>query len=166
MSAAVHEEIRPRTAARLCAVQALYQMEMGGGSAESIVTQFVEHRFSEVVDGFDYRNADTALFGSIVRGASLNRPQLDEMISGSLVEGWTLERLDNLLRATLRAGVYELLFTPDVPVKVVLNEYVDIAHGFFEGAEPGLVNGILDTIGRLLRAGELEHQGEPATPSQ
>ena len=159
------EKIRPRTAARLCAVQALYQMEMGGGSAESIVTQFVEHRFIEVVDGFDYRDADTAHFGRIVRGASANREQLDEVISGSLVEGWTLERLDNLLRATLRAGVFELLFTPDVPVKVVLNEYVDIAHGFFEGAEPGLVNGILDAIGRLLRAGELEHLSESATPS-
>ena len=159
-------ELRPRTAARLCAVQALYQMEMGGGSAEHIVTQFVEHRIGEVIDGFDCRKTDTVLFGRIVRGVAANQQQLDEMISGALTEDWTLVRLERLLRATLRAGVFELLFAPDVPVRVVLNEYVDIAHGFFEGAKPNLINGILDRLAHLLRAGELGHQSEPAAPSQ
>ena len=166
MIADSHSEIRPRTAARLCAVQALYQMEVGGGSPEHTITQFLEHRIGEIVDGLDYGNTDTVLFGRIVRGASTNRQQLDELISDSLVEDWTLARLDNLLRAALRAGVFELLYAPDIPVKVVLNEYVDIAHGFFEGAEPALLNGVLDKIGHLLRASELEHQSERATPSQ
>ena len=164
MNASEHKVIRPRTAARLCAVQALYQMEMSGGSAEHTITQFLDYRIGEVVDGFDCRKTDTAMFGRIVRGAKLNQQQLDELIAGSLTEDWTLARLDKILRVTLRAGAYELLYAPDVPVRVILNEYVDIAHSFFEGAEPGLLNGILDRIGHLLRADELEHQSERATP--
>ena len=155
-------EIRPRTAARLCAVQALYQIEMRGSSAESTITEFLEHRLSEPIDGIDYRNTDAAMFGRLVRGVYCNLAQLDSLIAGVLTEEWRLARLNNLLRVALRAGAYELLHAPDVPLRVVINEYVDIAHGFFEGREPGLLNGILDRLGHRLRAAELEQQGERA----
>ena len=159
-------EIRPRTAARLCAVQALYQIEIRGSSAESTITEFLEHRLGEPVDGIDYRNTDAAMFGRLVTGVCFNRAQLDSLIAGVRTEEWTLARLDNLLRVALRAGTYELLHAPDVPLRVVINEYVDIAHGFFEGREPGLLNGILDRLGHLLRAAELEQQGERANTPQ
>ena len=113
-----------------------------------------------------YRNTDTVMFGRLVRGVCWNRAQLDSLIAGVLTEEWTLARLDNLLRVALRAGTYELLHAPDVPLRVVINEYVDIAHGFFEGREPGLLNGILDRLGHLLRAAELEKQGERADTPQ
>ncbi len=155
-------EIRPRTAARLCAVQALYQIEMSGKSAEGTIAEFLEHRLGEVMEGIDYRNTDADMFCRIVRGVCAHQQQLDALVAGALTEDWALARLDRLLRVGLRAGAYELLHAQDVPVRVVINEYVDLAHGFFEGAEPGLLNGILDRLGHLLRAAELEQQGERA----
>ena len=162
MVSAPRATIRPRTAARLCAVQALYQIEMSGKSAEGTIAEFLEHRLGEVVEGIDCRHADTEMFGRIVRGVCGDRRQLDALVGGVLNEDWTLARLDRLLRASLLAGAYELLHAPDVPARVVINEYVDIAHGFFEGAEPGLINGILDRLGHRLRAAELEQRVERA----
>ncbi len=155
-------EIRPRTAARLCAVQALYQIEIRGGAAESTIAEFLEHRLGEPIGGIDYSNTDIAMFGRLVRGVCCNCAQLDSLIAGALTEEWKVARLNHLLRVALRAGAYELLHAPDVPLRVVINEYVDIAHGFFEGREPGLLNGILDRLGHLLRTAEQEQQGERA----
>ncbi|HTR16498.1 MAG TPA: transcription antitermination factor NusB [Acetobacteraceae bacterium] len=151
---------RPRTAARVGAVQALFQTEQTGESAESVIDQFVRYRLGELpgVDG-GYENgrvpdADARLFARIVRVAVLKQDELDRLVVEALPETWPLARLDPVLRALLRAGGAELAMPDGPPVKVVINEYLDVAHGFFTGDEPGLVNGLLDRLARTLRPAE------------
>ncbi|MSP52312.1 MAG: transcription antitermination factor NusB [Alphaproteobacteria bacterium] len=148
--------LRPRTAARLCAVQALYQIEIAGATPADTVEQFLAYRIGHTVEGIDFRNADRALFRELVLGASARQAEIDPRLAATLVEGWSLARLERILRAILRAGTFELLVQSDVPVRVIINEYVDVAHAFFAGAEPGIVNAVLDRLGRELRAPELE----------
>ncbi len=145
-----------RGAARLAAVQALYQVEQTGAAGADIVDEFVAHRLGRDVDGVTFREPDPAYFADVVEGAVRRGEEIDGLVAGALVEGWPLERLDSTLRAMLRAATYELLARPDVPARVVISEYVDIAHAFFGGPEPGFVNGVLDRLGHLLRPGELE----------
>lgn len=147
---------RPRTAARVGAVQALFQSEQGQESAETVIDQFVRHRLGELPGTGGYEegrvpDADVALFGRIVRTAVTDQDQLDSIISDALPEDWPLARLDPVLRALLRAAAGELTMKDGPPGRVVINEYLDVAHGFFFGDEPRMVNGLLDTIGRRLR---------------
>jgi transcription antitermination protein NusB len=147
---------RRRSVARLTAVQALYQLELNlGVDPETVVREFARHRFGQEIDGDQYGEADPALFSDIVRGVAAGQEQLDAMISSVLTEEWPLPRLDSVLRAILRAGVYELAHRRDVPPRVSISEYTAVAHAFFVGKEPGLANGVLDRLGRTLRAAEM-----------
>ena len=150
---------RPRTGARVAAVQALYQSEQAGEPAEAVIDQFIRHRLGALPgqDGFEdgrVPEADVPLFAAIVRKAAANGETLDSVISGHLGADWPLPRLDPVLRALLRAGGAELLHGTQPPARVVINEYLDIAHGFFSGEEPRFANGVLDAMARALRPGE------------
>jgi len=147
---------RRRSVARLTAVQALYQLELNRGvDPESVVREFARHRFGQEIDGDQYGEADPALFSDIVRGVAAGQERLDATISAVLTEEWPLARLDSVLRAILRAGAYELAHRHDVPPRVSISEYTAVAHAFFVGKEPGLANGVLDRLGRTLRATEM-----------
>lgn len=139
---------KTRSVARLAAVQALYQMEVSGVGAEAVVREFVEHRFDRDLDGHTLAEADEVFFGELVRGVVETQAETDRFIAKRLAEGWRLERIDATLRAILRAGAFELTRRPDVPHEVAIDEYVEIAKSFFEGPEPGFVNGALDGIAR------------------
>ena len=136
-----------RSAARLAAVQALYQVEMGEESVARVLKEFHDHRLGSEIEGETYIRADRNLFDDIVSGAAARRDELDELIASHLAEGWTLERLDRPMRQILRAGVYELVARPDVPTAVIITEYVDVAHAFYEHREAAFVNGLLDRVG-------------------
>ena len=142
---------RRRTAARLAAVQALYQIEVSGNSPANVVMEFLRHRIGQEGEGENFGAADERLFAELVEGASARREELDRHIVASLTPDWPLERLEIILRAILRAGAYELLAQPEVPARVAISEYLDIAHAFFAGKEPGLVNAVLDRLARSLR---------------
>ncbi|MBV9198811.1 MAG: transcription antitermination factor NusB [Alphaproteobacteria bacterium] len=147
---------RRRSVARLAAVQALYQLEVNGeADPEPVVREFARHRLGREIDGDRYGEADPALFSDLVRGVAGDLGCLDTMIAETLIEEWPLRRFDAVLRAILRAGAYELAHRPDVPPRVVINEYTTIAHAFFSGKEPGLANGVLDKLGRTLRSSEM-----------
>ena len=142
---------RARTVARLAAVQALYQMEIAGAGVESVVREFSDHRFDSDLEGEKLAEADEAFFAEIVRGVVEHQAVLDRAVANRLAAGWRLERLDATLRAILRAGAFELAHRPDVPLEVAIDEYVEIGKSFFEGPEPGVINGVLDSIGREAR---------------
>ncbi len=136
-----------RATARLGAVQALYQMELSGTDLSDILAQYDANGVMDE-NGAPLEQADFKHLEDVLRGVLAHQKAIDKVISGALVPGWTMERLDATLRAILRAGVYELLHKSDIPYKVAISEYVDVAHAFFEGDEPGVVNGVLDTIGK------------------
>jgi transcription antitermination protein NusB len=140
-----------RHAARLAAVQALYQMEMNGSGAEEVAQEFIEHRFAELP-----AVPDADFFSAILDGVPKHQIEIDRAIAGSLSEKWKLERVDSILRAILRGGVFELVDRRDVPAKVVIDEYVAIAGAFFGADEPGFINAALDAIARRKRAAEFD----------
>ena len=140
-----------RGAARLAAVQALYQMDIGGAGVLEIVAEFEAHRLGSEIDGEQYRPADPAWFRAVVSGVVENQRALDPVIRSGLTEDWPLSRLDATLRAILRAGAWELSAKKDVPVAVIVNEYVDVARAFFDGEEPKIVNAVLDRLARKYR---------------
>ena len=146
-----------RRAARLAAIQALYQMEQAGEDAETVSEEFVAHRFGrepEIVPP----DPDKAFFIDIVRGVPPRQAEIDAAIVGCLASDWRLSRVDSILRAILRAGTYELIARADVPAKVVIDEYVELSHAFFSGEEPSFVNAALDRLAHRKRASEF---GEP-----
>ncbi len=143
---------RSRSAARLAAVQALYQQEMEGTPLPRLLKEFHDHRLGATIEDEQYHEAERDFFDNIVTGVDARRADLDTLITGRLAEGWSLERLDRPMRAILRAGAYELLARPDVPVGSVISEYVDVAHAFFDKRESGFVNGLLDAIAKEVRA--------------
>ena len=151
------EEIQPvktanqRGAARLAAVQALYQMDIGGTGVLEVVSEYETHRLGQEVDGETYLKADASWFRSIVAGVVRDQTVIDPMIAGALQDDWALSRIDSTVRAILRAGVFELLERKDVPVPVIVTEYVEIARAFFEDEEPKLVNAVLDRIAKQVR---------------
>lgn len=138
-----------RRAARLGAVQALYQMEMSGADSEEVAEEFAEFRFADLPV-----EPDAEFFHAIVNGVPPHQVEIDRSIAASLSQNWKLERVDSILRAILRCGVYELIARRDVPARVVIDEYVAVAGAFFGGDEPGFVNAALDTIARRKRAAE------------
>jgi N utilization substance protein B len=151
-----------RSAARLAAVQALYQGEMTDLGARDLVGEFSRHRLGREIDGDDYLPADATLFEELVRGTLQHCDALDALIIPVLDADWPLDRLEMVLRAILRAASFELAHRVDVPARVVITEYVDIAHAFFAGKEPGFVNGVLDRLARNLRPTELAGGAAPA----
>ena len=141
-----------RSVARLAAVQALYQMEVSGAGVEAVVREFSDHRFGGDIEGAALAEADEAFFADVVRGVVAHQADIDQAIAKRLAAGWRLERIDATLRAILRAGAFELTRRADVPVEVVIDEYVEIAKSFFEGPESGFINGALDAIARDARS--------------
>lgn len=141
-----------RGAARLAAVQALYQMDIGGTGVLEIVAEYETHRLGQELDGATYLKADAAWFRSIVSGVVRDQVRLDPLIAAALQDDWALSRLDSTVRAILRAGVFELTDRKDVPVAVIVTEYVEIAQAFFDDDEPKLVNAVLDRIAKQVRA--------------
>ena len=144
-----------RGAARLAAVQALYQLDMTGAPVDRVVDEFVRHRLGGDIDGARYLAADGVHFAELVRNAAAASADLDAAIDEVLTPDWPLGRLDRVIKAVLRAGCYELRDRADVPPRVVISEYVDIAKAFFSGKEPGLVNGVLDRLARRFRPDEM-----------
>jgi len=143
---------RSRSAARLAAVQALYQQEMEGTPVPRLLKEFHDHRLGATIEDARYHDAERDFFDDIVTGVGTRGEEIDVLISGKLAEGWTLERLDRPMRAILRAGAYELIARPDVPVASVITEYVDVAHAFYDKRESGFVNGLLDGIAKETRS--------------
>jgi N utilization substance protein B len=147
---------RRRSVARLAAVQALYQIEANGeADPQSVVREFVRHRFGQEMDGDRLGDADPILLADIVCGVTNDQERLDIEVSAALTEDWPLPRLDSVLRAILRAGAYELMHRRDVPPRVSLSEYTAIAYAFFTGKEPGLANGVLNHLAHMFRDGDL-----------
>ena len=142
---------RSRSAARLAAVQALYQQEMEGTPVARLLHEFHEHRLGATIEDARYHEAEQDFFDDIVTGADARRAEIDQLISQRLAEGWSLERLDRPMRAILRAGAYELIARPDVPLGSVISDYVDVAHAFYDKRESGFVNGLLDAIAKGAR---------------
>ena len=140
-----------RSAARLAAVQALYQLEMEPGAIAPLLHQFHEHRLGATIEGATYAEAEQGFFDDVVKGVDARRAEIDALVAGKLAKGWSLERLDRPMRAILRAGTYELIARPDVPVASVITEYVDVAHAFYDKKESGFVNGLLDAVAKDAR---------------
>nr|WP_245181273.1 transcription antitermination factor NusB [Sinorhizobium mexicanum] len=145
------KQVNQRGAARLAAVQALYQMDVGGTGVLEIVAEYEEHRLGRELDGETYLKADASWFRSIVSGVVRDQRMLDPLIGSALQDDWALSRLDSTVRAILRAGTFEMLERKDVPVPVIVTEYVEIAKAFFEDEEPKLVNAVLDRIAKQVR---------------
>lgn len=156
---------RPRTVSRMATVQALYQMDLAGTDAGEVIEEYAELRFTaapkddpaaaEDDEGRnDLEGADATYFADLVKGVVRRQRELDPLIDQQLRTGWRLVRVDSILRAILRAGVFELMERSDVPARVTINEYINIAKAFFEGEEPKVVNGVLDRIAHKLRASE------------
>lgn len=143
-----------RGAARLAAVQALYQLDIAGAMLADVLAEFESYRLGAELDGEQYREADAAYFREIVAGVVRDQRELDPVVHGALSSGWPLQRIDATLRAILRAGAWELSSRTDVPGRVVVSEYVDVARAFFDADVAGMVNAVLDTLARKLRPGE------------
>jgi N utilization substance protein B len=148
-----------RGAARLAAVQALYQMDIGGAGINDIFAEFESHWLGNEVEGEQYLPAEQAFFQDIVAGVVRDQGKLDPLIDEALSNGWPLARIDAILRAVMRAGAYELEHRKDIPARVVVSEYVDVAHAFVEKDETGMVNAVLDQIARQFRAEEFARAG-------
>jgi len=144
-----------RHAARIAAVQATYQIDATGMPADRVLREFIDHRISSPEARAAYGEADQDFFSELVRGVSSERSRLDAEIESALADRWSTDRLDRVLHAILRCGGFEIVCRADIPPKVAINEYVDVARAFFDGDEPGFVNGVLDTIGRRARAAEM-----------
>jgi N utilization substance protein B len=140
-----------RSAARLAAVQALYQQEMEGTEPARLIHEFHQHRLGATIEGDTYADAEISFFDDLVSGALARRDEIDALIAERLADGWSLERLDKPMKAILRVGTYELVARPDVPVASVISEYVDVADAFYDKREKGFVNGLLDAIAKVSR---------------
>ncbi len=145
-----------RGAARLAAVQALYQMEMAGTGINEILAQFESHWLGREVEGEQYLPAEAAFFREIVSGVIDMQRELDPRIDAALEATWPLKRIEAILRSVLRAGAWELAKRSDIPSRVIVSEYVDVAHAFVDASETGMVNAVLDRLARAARPAEFE----------
>lgn len=142
---------KSRAAARLAAVQALYQHDMEATPPANLLDEFHRHRLGMEIDDDQYAQADTAFFDDVVKGVIARKEEIDEVLAGKLAQGWALARLDKTMLQILRCGAFELMARPDVPTAAVISEYVDVAHAFFEEREAKFVNGVLDAVARAVR---------------
>ncbi|WP_449474390.1 transcription antitermination factor NusB [Sphingobium chungangianum] len=145
------ERSKSRSAARLAAVQALYQLEMEGTPLATLLHEFHQHRLGATIEDVTYADAEESFFDDVVTGVDKRRDEIDAMITSRLSKGWSLERLDKPMRQILRAGAYELIARKDVPTGTVISEYVDVAHAFYDKREAGFVNGLLDGVAKDVR---------------
>jgi len=150
-AAAIMTRSISRSAARLAAVQALYQQEMEGTEPARLIHEFHQHRLGATIEVETYAEAEISFFDDLVSGALARREEIDAMIGERLAQGWSLERLDKPMKAILRVGAYELLARRDVPVPSVISEYVDVADAFYDAREKGFVNSLLDAIAKVAR---------------
>jgi transcription antitermination protein NusB len=149
---------KARSAARLAAVQALYQQHMEGTALAKLLDEFHQHRLGRTIDDDDfddaeYADAEVPFFDDVVRGVDARRDEIDALLASKLAAGWSLARLDKSMLQVLRAGTYELLARQDVPVAVAISEYVDVAKAFFDDGQAKFVNGVLDAVAKEARAG-------------
>ncbi|MEG3163872.1 transcription antitermination factor NusB [Sphingomonas sp. PB2P19] len=142
---------KARAAARLAAVQAMYQHEMEGTAIPVLLNEFHQHRLGATIEDVEYAEADVDFFDDLVSGAQARADEIDTLVAAKLAKGWSLARLDKPMKAILRVGTYELLARADVPVGAVISEYVDVAHAFYDKRESGFVNGLLDAIAKDVR---------------
>jgi transcription antitermination protein NusB len=142
---------KPRAAARLAAVQALYQYAMEGTPQAQLLDEFHRHRLGAEIEGDQYAEAEVAFFDAIVQGVIARSEEVDALLTARLAAGWSLGRLDKTMLQILRAGAWELLARADVPTGSAISEYVDVAHAFFEPREAKFVNGVLDAVARDVR---------------
>jgi N utilization substance protein B len=142
---------RSRSAARLAAVQALYQQEMEQTPVAALLHEFHHHRLGATIEDVEYADAEVDFFDDLVRGASARKAELDELIARRLAKGWALARLDKPMLQILRAGAYELAARPDVPTASVISEYIDVAKAFYDNKEAAFVNGLLDAVAKDVR---------------
>ncbi len=149
------QNLAPRSAARVAAVQALYQMDMAATDLNAVIGEFEAFRFGPDAEDQTLADADRDFFRSLIRGVVRRQREIDPMIDQQLAEGWRLTRIDSILRAILRVATLELIERKDVPVRVVINEYVNAAHAFLSDDEPRVVNGVLDKLARRIRVDEL-----------
>ena len=143
-----------RAGARLNAVQALYQMDVASTPTSDVFAEFESHWIGREVEGVAHPEAEVAFFRDLVEGVVREQRRIDPLIDATLSGGWPLKRVEAVLRALLRAGCYELLARPDIPARVVVSQYVDVASAFLEGEETSMANAVLDALARKLRAGE------------
>jgi len=144
-------EAKARSAARLAAVQALYQFDMESPELTTLIDEFHRHRLGREIEDVEYLDADVAFFDDLVRGAVARREEIDAVLTKRLADGWTLTRLDKTMLQILRAGAYELLARADIGVGTVINEYLDVTHAFFDAREAKFVNGLLDAVAKDVR---------------
>lgn len=142
---------KARAAARLAAVQALYQHEMESTPQAQLLDEFHRHRLGAQIDDDQYADAEVAFFDDVVKGVLARSEEIDTLITGKLAQGWALPRLDRTMLQILRAGTWELLARPDVSTGSVINEYLDVAHAFFDPRETKFVNGVLDAVAKQVR---------------
>ena len=142
---------KARSAARLAAVQALYQHEMEGTRLVQLLDEFHMHRLGAEIDDDQYADAEVAFFDNVVKGALARRDEIDALLASKLAEGWKVERLDKTMLQILRAGAYELMARADVPTATAISEYLDVAHAFFDAREAKFVNGVLDAVAKAVR---------------
>ena len=140
-----------RSAARLAAVQALYQQHMENIPLARLLDEFHQHRLGAEIEEVQFAEAEIAFFDDVVRGVDSRRDEIDLLLSDRLAQGWTLARLDKTMLQILRAGTYELLARADVPKASAISEYVDVAKAFFDDREAKFVNGVLDTVAKQVR---------------
>jgi transcription antitermination protein NusB len=148
-----------RSQARLAAVQALYQMDLAETDLAAVIEEFKAHRLGHDLENGTAAQADPEHFAGLLRGVVKRQREIDPMIDQQLAQGWRLTRIDSIVRAILRAATFELIELADVPARVIISEYIEVAHAFFEGDEPKVVNGVLDALARKLRPGELPERG-------
>ena len=142
----------PRSAARLAAVQAVYQLGMSDEpNTTLVIDEYRRHRLGHEVDGDLYNDADSILFADVLEGSWNRREELEALIVPALNKDWSLDRLERLIYAVLLSGCYELAARPDVPTPVIINEYIDVMHAFYERQEVAFVNGVLDKIAKAVR---------------
>ena len=165
-SKAAAEGPRPRSTARMAAVQALYQMDLAGTDVADVIDEFEKLRFNGVLSdttgesGNELEGADATFFAELLRGVVRSQRDIDPLVDQQLATGWRLVRVDAILRAILRAGVFELRERSDVPARVIITEYINVGHAFFDQDEPRVINGVLDAIARRARPQEFDGAGK------
>jgi transcription antitermination protein NusB len=151
-----------RSQARLAAVQALYQMDLASTDLNQLITEFAAHRFGEEAEDRTVADADLELFSEIVRGVVARQREIDPPLDAQLASGWRLNRIDSIIRATLRSAMFEFVGRAEVPARAIINEYVEVAKAFFSGDEPKVVNAVLDKVARKARPNEFRSKPDKA----